>query len=147
MVMFMGVIGARLGLEGSLHMLDPRTEVAHHVLEHVVAKDAQEGFADLYRYVPVTEVIGDAREVRRLDVCKLLRRRGDLDYAAVRSAQAIASAQHEAARQHEPDLLAGIQRRALAAALPVLEGQAEAPGGLHVARLELLPDDHHQKRK
>src|SRR5688572_2150266 len=133
MAMFMGVVGARLGLEGPLHMLDPCTEVAHHVLEHVVAKDAQEAFADLHRNVSVTEVIGDARQARRVDVRELLRRGRDLEYAAVGSAYAIASAQHEAARQHEADFLARIELRALAAALPVLEGQAEASGGLHLA--------------
>ena len=52
-------IGARLGLEGRLDVGDLCAQLAHHLLENVVLRDAQEAFAHLDRHVAVAEVIGD----------------------------------------------------------------------------------------
>ena len=85
-------VGAGLGLERGLYMRDAGAELARHLLEHVVLGDAQETLPDLQRHVPVAEVVGDAREFRRLDVQELFGRGDDLDLAAVGRGDAVAAA-------------------------------------------------------
>src|SRR5689334_1001055 len=59
MLVMPACVRARLGLERRLHVRYPRAELLHHLLEHVILRDAQEALADLHRNVPVAEVIGD----------------------------------------------------------------------------------------
>jgi hypothetical protein len=118
-------IGARLGLERRFDMRDARAQPAHHFLEHMVLHDAQEARPHLEGDVAVAEVVGDACELLALDMEKALRRRDDLHLAPVGGGDALAAAQHAAARQDERDLLAVVQPRAQTALLSQLEGKGQ----------------------
>ena len=52
-------VSARLGLERRLDVGHLRAELLHHLLEHVIFRDAQESIPHLNGHVPVAEVVGD----------------------------------------------------------------------------------------
>ena len=55
-------VGACLGLEGRFDVRHLRAQLAHHFLEDMVFRDAQEAFTHLHRHVAVAEVVGDFSE-------------------------------------------------------------------------------------
>ena len=58
-------VGAALGIEAVIDYGDHAAQPADHPLQHMVILEAQPAITDLYRYMPVAQVVGDAREGNR----------------------------------------------------------------------------------
>ena len=144
-------IGAGLGLEWRIDLLDRGTQAFEHIRQHVIGSDAQIAVADFDRHVAIAEVIGGARQFAGIvagDVRHLLVGGNDFDHAAVARDDHIAAAQQVATRQVEADLLAGRELRAQAALLARLERQTQLPLGLDgigsVGDFQFLSDFKHR---
>ncbi len=88
-------IGATFRIERSLDGGDTRTEAAHHVLDNVIAADAQALAHDLGRQVTIAEVPGDPHQMMRIGAANFhqrLRRGHHLDQPSILQHQRIATA-------------------------------------------------------
>ena len=61
-------VAASFGLEGGVQGGDAKAEGAHQAVEDVVVLERQPPGLDLQRYVPVTEVVGRARQQQRIGI-------------------------------------------------------------------------------
>lgn len=89
-------IGAALGVEGRLDRADLAAEARYHLLDHVVAADAQARTHDLHRQVAVAEVPGELKQVIRTlgaDLAERFGRADHLDEAPVLQLHRVAGAQ------------------------------------------------------
>ena len=119
-------VGAGLGLERSLERFDARAQAPQHGLEHVIGGDAQETVPDLHRHVPVTQMVGCPRQVRRrlaADVQHFLGLGNDFDDAAVTGDDQIATAQDFSAWQQQTHLFTRSERGSEPALLARIERQ------------------------
>jgi len=101
-----GLIGAAVRLEGRLDMGDLGAQSAHHVLQHMVAADAQPVGQHFHMHVPVAEVVGGARQLPRVGAAhfgEFFRRRDNLDQPPVFQDQRIAVAKRHGIRQVEQE--------------------------------------------
>src|SRR5436190_2653407 len=112
----------RLRIKGRFDILRHRTEPLHHLLEHMIAPDA-EGFVGKLRIrVSVADVPGEAHEIdRRLraDLDQWLRLSRDHDNRSVLKHQSITVAQHHRLRKIKQQLLAPLGREHDAPPYPV----------------------------
>ena len=89
-------VGAALGVEGCLDRADLAAEARYHLLDHVVAADAQARAHDLHRQVAVAEVPGELKQVIRTlgaDLAERFGRADHLDEAPIFQLHRIAGAQ------------------------------------------------------
>ena len=99
-------IGAAFRIERRLDFHDASAETAHHLLDHVVAADAQAFGHHLHRQVAVAEVPGDAHEVQVVAAADFQQRLGSgdhLDQPPVLQRQRVAAAQGDDLRQVEQE--------------------------------------------
>ena len=90
-------IGAAFGVERRLDRRDLGPEPARHILDDVIAADAQALSEQFGRQMPVAKVPGDAhqrRGVRAANFRQFFRRGDDLDDAPVLELEPVAGAQH-----------------------------------------------------
>ena len=132
-------ISAGVGLEGRLDMAHLRAEATHHVLQHMVATDAQAIGEDLRRGMAIADVIGDAGELARVSATRLrqlLGRGDDFDQPPVLQHQRVAAAQNHGVRQVEQEFGSARRLHRHAAAMPAFViqhdrvGRRGAPGAL-----------------
>ena len=100
-------IGAALGIERRFDFDHAGAEPLHHVLDHVVAANAQVLARDLNRQVPIAEMPGEPHHLPGIDAAKLDQRLGrcdDLDQPAVIEHQRVTAAQGNGLRQIEQKL-------------------------------------------
>jgi hypothetical protein len=130
-------IGAAFGIERRFDLDHARAKAAHHLLDHMIAADAQALGHDLHRQMPVAEVPGDADEMHGVAAADFEQRlgRGDhLDQPAVLKHQRVAAAQRDDLGQVEQELQPARAGHRHAAAMPVVElehnriGRLLAPG-------------------
>jgi hypothetical protein len=91
-------IGAALRLERRFDLKQFRAKAAQHILDDMIAPDAELPARDLNRQMTIAEVPGYAREILRLvaaDLRQGLRRGHDFDKAAIFQHQGIAMAQDQ----------------------------------------------------
>jgi len=89
-------VGAALGVEGCLDRADLAAEARYHLLDHVVAADAQARTHDLHRQVAVAEVPGELKQVIRTlgaDLAERFGRADHLDEAPIFQLHRVAGAQ------------------------------------------------------
>ena len=122
-------IRAGLGLERLRLALDVHAEALEHVFEHRIGFELQIVRADFDRRMPVAEMIGRARErsarlgARTISTsCAAATTRTK---RAVVGDEHVAVAQHGAARHHERDLLAVVERRGEPALAARVEGKSQ----------------------
>ena len=126
-------VGAGLGLERRIDLLDRRAQAFQHVRQHMVGSHAQIAVADFDRHMAVAKVIGGARQFAGIaagDVRHLLVGGDHFDHAAVAGHNQIATAQQVAARQVEAHLFTRYELGAQAALLARLERQLQLALGL-----------------
>jgi hypothetical protein len=130
-------IGAALRVEGGLDRGHFRAEPARHILDHMIAPDAQALGQEFGRQVAIAEMPGDAHERRRVgaaDFSELFGRGDDFDDAPVLELEPVAGAQHHRLGQVEQEGEAANARHRNAApvALVVIEddgvGRFAGPG-------------------
>ncbi len=119
-------VGAALRVERRHDRGHGCAEAADHLLDDVVAADAQPVAEQLGRQVAVAEVPGDAQQIGRIggrDLDKRLKRGADGDDAPVLQDQPVAVAQRHRLRQVEQELepAGGGHRHAAAVALVIVE--------------------------
>jgi hypothetical protein len=121
-----GDIGAALRVERRLDRRHFRAEPARHILDHMVAPDAQALGQEFGWQVAIAEMPGDAhqrRRVRAADFSELFGRRDDFDDAPVRELEPVAGAQHHRLGQVEQkgEAANARHRNAASVALVVIE--------------------------
>ena len=100
-------VGAAFGIEWRLDLDHAAAEAAHHLLDHMIAADAQPLCHHLHRQVAVAEVPGDAHEmqvVAAADFQQRLRGCHHLDQPPVVQHQRVAAAQRDHLGQVEQEL-------------------------------------------
>ena len=105
------IVGAVLGIERRFDRRKARAEPAQHVLDHVVAADAQAVADDLNVDVAIADVPGEPRQlaaVGRGDLDERLRPAGDAHDRAVVEHKAVAVAQRCGLRQIEQKFCAAL---------------------------------------
>lgn len=117
-------IGAAFGIERRLDLDHLGAEALHHLLDHMVAADAQTFGHDLRRQMAVAEMPGQPHQMAGIgtaDLDQRLRRRDHLNEAAVFQHQGIAAAQGDGVFQIEQEFQSARPRHRHAAAMPVVE--------------------------
>ena len=97
-------VGAAFRIERRVNLRDLAAKPARHVLDHRVTANANAIGKNLHRQVPVSEVIGEAREVARFanaDFRQRFRRGDDFDETAVFQHERVAATQHHRLRKIE----------------------------------------------
>lgn len=124
-------VGPSLRIEGGDERCHPSPETLHHVLDHMVAPNAQRAGNKLGRQVAVAQVPGNAQQgVRRrgLYLDKVLGRGEHRDDAPVRKPQAVAVMKVNRLRHVEEHLRAARAIEHGAAAVPVLPVKHDTVG-------------------
>ena len=101
-----GGIGAAFGIERRLDLDDAGAQPFHHVLDDVIAADAQVAARDLRRQMPVAEMPGDPYQMRRIGASDLQQRLGRCDHfdqPAVFQHQRVAAAKRDGILQVEQE--------------------------------------------
>jgi len=132
-----GDIGAPLGIERRLDLDHAGAKSTHHVLDHVVATDAQTLGHELRRQVPVAEMPGDAHHVHRIgaaDFHQWLRCRDDLDQPPVFQHQRVAAPQSCHLRQIEQKLQPAGSGHRQPPPMAIVEFEDDRIGGLVAPR-------------
>ena len=106
-VAVMLIVGAVLGIEWRVERRKPRAEPAQHLLDHVIAADAQPLADDLHVDVAIADVPGEPRQVvgiSRRNLDQRLRPADNPHDGAVVEHQPVAIAQSRCLRQVEKKL-------------------------------------------
>ena len=140
-------IGAAFRIERRVDGDDARAEALHHLLDHMIAPDAQALADDLCRQVPIAEMPGDPHQMIRIAAANLdkrLRRGDHFDEAAVFQHQRIAAAQRDGFLQVEQEFQPASADHRHAAAMPVIEIEHHRIGGMRPIsrRADLRGADH-----
>ena len=125
-------IGAAFRIEWGLDLDDPRAEPFDHVLDHMIAPDAQVPAGELNRQMTVAEMPGDSDQEMRVVAANLEQGFGggdDLDQPAVLEHQRVAAPQHYNLRQVEQELKSARARHHHPAAVPIVEFEHDAVSG------------------
>jgi hypothetical protein len=105
-MLMMAAISTALGLERRLDGGELRTQANQHLLQHMIAADAQAITGYLHLRVPIAEVPGQARQLVRVDRSDFDQRLRPPDHAhngTILQHQAIAVAQHRGLGQIEQE--------------------------------------------
>jgi hypothetical protein len=128
-----GGIRTTLGIERRFDLDHAGAEAAHHLLDHVVAADAQTLGHDLHRQMAVAEMPGDADEMHGIAGADFEQRlgRGDhLDQPPVLQHQRVATAQRDDVGQVEQELQPARACHRQATPVPVVEFEHDRIGRL-----------------
>jgi hypothetical protein len=128
-----GGIGAAFGIEWRFDFDDFGAEALHHVLDHVIAADAQPLGHDLRRQMAIAEMPGDTHEMTGIGAANLDQRFGGcdhLDHAAVFQHQTVAAAQCDSLGKVEQEFQATGARHRHASAMAPVEIEDDGIGGL-----------------
>lgn len=118
-----GGIGAAFRIEGRLDRGDFGAKAARHILDDVIAPDAQSASRQFGRQMTIAEVPGDSDEglaILAADFGERLRRGDDLDDAPVVENEPVARAQHDRLRQIEQEGDSAHARHGEASAIAVV---------------------------
>jgi len=127
-----GGIGAAFGIERRLDLDDTGAQPFHHVLDDVIATDAQAAARDLRRQMPVAEMPGDPHQMRRIgapDLQQRLGRRDHFDQPAVFQHQRVAAAKRDGILQVEQEFEAARAGHRHPPAMAVVEVEHDGVGG------------------
>lgn len=117
-------IGAAFGIEWRLDLDHLRAEPLHHLLDHMVAANAQAAGGDLRRQMAIAEMPGQPHQMAGIGAADLDQRLwccDDLDEAAVFQHQGIAAAQGDGVFQIEQEFQSARPRHRHAATMAVVE--------------------------
>jgi hypothetical protein len=131
-------VSAAFRIERRFDLHHAGTEPAHHLLDDMVAADAQRLGGDLRRQMTVAEMPGDAHEMRRVlaaDFDQRLGRGDHLDQAAVFQHQRIATAQGDHLGKVEQEFQPARAGHGQAPPMPVVEFEHDRIGGSVAPRL------------
>ena len=129
MVAVLVTIGAVLRIERRFDRRKPCAQPAQHVLDHMVAADAQPVADDLHVEMPVADMPGEPRQLARIGRCDLdqrLRPAGDAHHPAIVEDEAVTVAQCRRLRQVEQELGAALAGEDDAAAMALLRIERDA---------------------
>lgn len=124
-------IGAALRVERRLDLHHASAEAAHHLLDHVVAADAQAFCHHLHRQVAVAEMPGDAHEMQVVAAADLQQRLGGcdhLDQPSIVQHQRVAAAQRDDLGQIEQELKPARAGHRHPSPVPVVELEHDGVG-------------------
>ena len=125
-------ISAAFGIERRFNDNDPRAESANHVLDHMIASDAQ-ALADNLRWqMSIAEMPGDPHQMMRIgaaDFHQRLGRSDDFDQPPVFQHQRIAAAQRDGFFQIQQEFQPARSRHRHTAAMTVVEIEHHRIGG------------------
>jgi hypothetical protein len=117
-------IGAAFGIERRLDLDDAGAETTHHLLDDVIAADAQALRHDLRRQMAIAEMPGETHEMARIGAANLDQRLwccDHLDAAAVFQHQRVAAAQGDGVFQVEQKFQSARSRHHHATAMTIVE--------------------------
>ncbi len=117
-------IGAAFGIERRLDLDDTRAKPLHHLLDDVIAADAQALRHDLRRQMAISEMPGETHEMARIGAANLDQRLwccDHLDAAAVFQHQRVAAAQGDGVFQVEQKFQSARSRHHHATAMTIVE--------------------------
>jgi hypothetical protein len=143
-------VGAAFRIERRLDLDHASAEPSHHVLDDMIAANAQSAPGDLSRQMAVAEMPGDANQMLRIlaaDFHQWLRRSHDFDQPAVFEQQRVAAAQCDGMLKIEQESQPARARHRHSPAVAIIEiehhsiGRRFAPA---VMRLNLRRADHSQ---
>lgn len=132
-LLFFILVGPAIRLKRPLDMRDLRAEAARHVLDHVIAADADAVLHDLRNDVAVAEVPCDLGEMQRAGAAKFRQffgRANNLDQASVIQNQSVAVAKLHGVRQVEQEFRAARCSHGNAAAVAAFIVEDDRVGGL-----------------
>jgi hypothetical protein len=127
-----GDIGAAFGIERRLDLDDCRAKPPSHILDHMIAPDAQALLQEFGRQVAIAEVPGDAHQRGRVGATNFREtfwRGDDFDDASVLQRQAVAGAQHHRLIQVEQEDEAAHAGHGDAAAIAIFIIEDDRVGG------------------
>jgi hypothetical protein len=133
-------VRALLRIERRFHRRKPRAEATQHVLDHMIAANAQPIADDLHIDMPVADMPGEPRQfaaVSSRDFDQLLRPADDAHDAAVVEHETVAIAQSRSLRQVEQKGRAPLTGQNDAAAMPLVrveQNLIDRTGAVPVAR-------------
>jgi hypothetical protein len=119
-----GGIGAAFGIEWRFDLDHARAETLHHLLDHMVAADAQSLGHDLRGQMTVAEMPGEPHQMAGIgaaDLDQRLRCGDHLNEAAVFQHQGVATAQGGGVFEIEQEFQSARPRHRHAATMPVIE--------------------------
>ena len=119
------------GIEWRFDFDDAGAEALHHVLDDMVAADAQATGSDLRRQMAIAEVPGNANQMCGLGAANLDQRLGGsdhLDQPAVFQHQRIATSQRDGGFEVEQELEPAGAGHRHAAAMPIVEIEHDGVG-------------------
>ena len=125
-------ISAAFGIERRVNDNDSRAESANHVLDHMIAPDAQALADNLRRQMAVAEMPGDPHQMIRIgtaDFHQRLGRGNDFDQAPVFQHERIAPAQRDGFFQVQQEFQPARSRHRHTAAMTVVEIEHHRIGG------------------
>ena len=99
-------IGAAFGIESRLDQSDLGPQSAHHLLDDMIAADADLCVKNLHGQMPVAQMPGDMGELARIADADFRQRLGPaehFDEATIIEHDGVARAQHEGVRQVEQE--------------------------------------------
>ena len=141
-------ISAAFRIERCFNDNDARAKAAHHLLDHMIAPDAQALADDLRRQMAVAEMPGDPHQMMRIgaaDFHQQLGRGNHFDQPPVFQHQRIAAAQRDGFFQIQQEFQPARSRHRHAAAMPVVEIEhhrvSGGPGPANL-RADLRGADH-----
>lgn len=117
-------IGAAFGIERCLDLDHLGAKTLHHLLDHMIAADAQPLGHDLRRQMAVAEMPGEPHQMAGIgttDLDQRLRRCDHLDQAAVFQHQRIAAAQGDGVFEIEQEFQSARPRHRHAATMTIVE--------------------------
>jgi hypothetical protein len=131
-------IGSAFRIERCFDLHDARAKPAHHLLDHMIAADAERFRQKLGRQVTIAEMPGNARQIGCIFATNFDQRfrSGDhLDQAAVLQHQGVAAAQSDHVRQIEQEFQPTRAGHGHAPPMPVVEFEHDRIGGSVAPRL------------
>ena len=138
MIMRMPVRGTRLRIEGGGERAHRRAEAAQHLLQHVIAADADAIADDLHVGVAIAEMPGEPHEVARRgrrDLDQLFRLTADAHNGAVFEHQPVAVTQRHRLLEIDQDFRAFFGREHDAAPLTIVGVEDDVVDGSGVVPL------------
>ena len=128
-----GRIGAAFGIERRFDLDDLGAEALDHVLDHMIAADAQALGHELRRQMAIAEMPGDTHEMAGIGAADFDQRLGGgdhFDHAAVFQHQTVAAAQRDSLGKVEQEFQPMRARHRHAAAMAPVEIEHDGVGGL-----------------
>ncbi len=127
-----GGIGTAFGIERRLDLDDARAETLHHVLDDMIAANAQALCHDLRRQVAIAEMPGEPHQMAGICAAYLDQRLGrcdHLDTAAIFQHQGVAAAQGDGVFQIEQEFQSARPRHRHATTMTIVEVENDGVDG------------------